>query len=309
MKRYLLLLVPVLALSMFACKRDDDGEGGNTVTPGSGFRTLEEALVSAAPKMLSTGMSISAGDTLYCGGGTCIMIPPNGFETLNGVRAVGSANISYQDWNRKGDMVYGHILPLQDGRPLVTIGQAFLSVTQNGQALRVSKDTELVFQFPLNGAAPGAIAGYTGRTKASATDIVNWFPLAPDGKLRPLILPDSINLIADTIGYVAVSEPIVGLPALNFSVLVNSPVPLESSLAVALYDGMRAVYPLPFVSNSRINARNIPGAPMHIAVMGINKGVFYAGLTTVSAPASDSSYTVKLISTDPANFRLTMNAL
>ncbi len=308
MKPYLLLLLPALALSLFSCKKDDGGK--TSVTPGNGYRSLEEALASGAPKMRNIGLIVASGDTLYGVGGTRIMIPPNAFETLTGGRVTGSVNISFQDWNLKGDMVYGHILPLSYGEPLAAVGQAYLSATQNGQALRVNKDTEIVFQFPQRGIAPGAgMQGWTGRTLVSATSIVNWLPLGLDGKLRPSIVSDSVNLIADTLGYVAAGSYFGSNGKINFSVRINSPVPLESSLSVALYDNARAVYPIPSASNGRIYAMNIPNAPMHIAVMGINQGVFYAGMVDVPSPTSDSTYQVNLQSTDPANFRLTMNAL
>lgn len=309
MKSYLFLLLPVLALSLFSCKRNDGGEG-TTVTPGTGYRTLEEALVSAAPKMRTTGLVVAKGDTVYCAGGTRIMIPPNAFETLTGGRVTGSVNISYQDWILKGDMVYGHVLPITYGTPLATSGQAFLSATQNGVPLRVSKDTEVVFQFPqFLMPQPSAQFGWTGRTLASATNIVNWLPLGDKGKLRPVLLSDSVNLIADTLGYVAASGEFTSPERITFNVRVNSPAQLESSLAVALYTGIRSVYPLPYVSNGRILATGIPQAPMHIAVMGINKGVFYGGIVAVPNPGADSTYQVNLLSTDPAKFRLDMNAL
>lgn len=308
MKAYLLLLLPVLALSVFSCKRDDGD--GNSVTPGTGYRTLEDALVAGSPKMRSTGLIVASGDTLYGGSGSRIMIPPNAFETLTGGRVTGSVNISYQDWILKGDMVYGHVLPLSYGRPLMTVGQAYLYVTQNGQALRVNKDTEIVFQFPQYGAVPGTgMQGWTGRSVISATSIVNWLALGKDGKLRPSIVADSVNLIADTLGYVAAGDFFNAAPEVNFNVNVSSTAPLETSLAVALYDNVRAVYPLPFVSNGRIIASGIPGGAMHIAVMGINKGVFYAGMVPVASAASDSTYIVNVKPTDPAAFRLSMNAL
>jgi len=309
MKSYLFLLLPVLALSLFSCKRNDGGEG-TTVTPSTGYRTLEEALASSAPKLRTTGLIVATGDTLYGAGGTRIMIPPNAFETLTGGRVTGSVNISYQDWVLKGDMVYGHVLPISYGTPLTTSGQAFLSATQNGVPLRVSKDTEVVFQFPQYMMLPGGVLqGWTGRTQASATNIVNWLPLGDKGKLRPIVLADSVNLIADTLGYVAASGEFPTTERINFTVRVNSPVALESSLAVALYTGVRAVYPLPYVTNSRILAANIPQGPMSIAVMGVNKGLFYGGIVEVPSPGSDSTYQVNLISTDPAKFRLDMNAL
>jgi len=76
MKRSLLLLIPVLfALLIVSCKKDE-GEH-NTVTPGSGFRSLDEAVNSTAPQPKNTSLSVSSGDTLFGPGGTKFIIPPN----------------------------------------------------------------------------------------------------------------------------------------------------------------------------------------------------------------------------------------
>src|SRR5690606_21908583 len=126
-----------------------------------------------------------AGDTLFAAGGTRFIIPPNVFETLTGGKVTGSVQVTINDWLQKGDMVFGRVLPiyyykntpplpneLSFEKPLLSAGEAFIQVTQNGQVLRIKRDTLISTRdtfisvaFPQYGATvPSGMTGWVGRT-------------------------------------------------------------------------------------------------------------------------------------------------
>lgn len=322
MKRYLLLFVPVLiAATLFnACKKDDEGQR-NTVTPGA-YRSLEEAVNSTAPVAKSTAMSVSSGGILVAPGGTTIIFPPNAFETLSGGKVTGSVNVTVNDWLHKGDMVFGRVLPITYyktdppaqgetfDKPLASAGEAFIQVTQNNQVLRVRKDQHVMVLFPQQPGGPllSTPIGWVGRTMIGSGNTVNW--LAVDTNvLLPIQYADTIALRADTLHYVQAAEQLGISGFSNFTIKLNSSVTLEKSMAVALYDGYKAIFPLPGANGGEIRVSGVPAMPMHIAVMGINQGNFYGGVVSVPSPASDSTYSVIIKAQEPATLRLHLNSL
>lgn len=307
MKSARILLVPALLLALFSsCKKDDGSH--NTVVPGSGFRTLDEAMASTAPKEKSTSFGVASGDTLFGPGGTKFIVPPNVFETLTGQKVTGSVKITMNDWLMRGDMVFGKVLPLNYGKVIQSGGEAFIQVTQNGQILRIRKDTFLTVMFPQFGIGTAGMQPWTGRDMISSANRVNWLPAAP-GQLLPTDIADTISVRADTLHYIAVGNLVPTGSVANFRISVNSPKVLEQSMAIALYKGSRSMFPLPSVENGQVNAVQVPQAPMNIAVFGINQGQFFGGIVDVDNPSSDSTYVVKLKATEPPTLRLEMNLL
>ena len=307
MKRSLLLLIPALAMTfIFSCKKDDDGQH-NSVTNGS-FRSLDEALYASAPVSRSTSIIVPTGGRLTAPGGTVFIFPPNAFETLTGGKVTGSVEVTIQDWLQKGDMIYGKVLPLSYGKPLQSAGEAYVAVTQNGVPLHVRKGVHVMVLFPQFGGNTPIMTGWVGRTLPGGANTVNW--LEDTTALKTNILVDTISLSADTLHYIQAAVPLeFGSTYSTFTVPLNSPVALESSMAVALYDGIKAVFPLPAPRDGKINAVGVPSSAMHIAVMGIAGGKFYGGIVAVPSPKSDSIYPVTIMAVEPPTFKLQLNSL
>lgn len=308
MKSSLLLIVPALLVTLFSSCKKDDGTH-NTTTPGS-YRSLDEAMLSTAPKPKETSVIVSSGDTLFGYGGTKFIIPPNVFETLEGVKVTGSVKVLLQDWTLKGDMIFGRVLPMNYASVLQSGGEALIQVTQEGRVLKIRKDTFITVMFPqqMGLSNPAGTTGWTGRTMAGSANTVNWLP-ASSALLFPTDIPDSISVRCDTLHYVQAAIPMNTGGFANFTVRVNGPVGLEQSLAYAMYDNVKAAFPLPSVTNGVISAVQVPKAPIHIAVMGINKGQFFGGILAVPDPRSDSTYTVDVKAMEPPTLRLQMNIL
>jgi len=307
MKRSILYLSVVLFAGFFSsCKQSDNGQL-NSVTPG-GYTSLDQAVYSAAPISRSTSIIVPTGANLVAPNGTLFSFPPNAFETLTGQNVTGSVQVTFNDWLKKGDMVFGKVLPISYGMPLLSGGEAYVQVTQNGQVLRLHPGTFISVHYPQFGATNPSFNGYIGNNLLGSDNTVNWLSVDTN-YILPVAAGDTVFARCDTMGYVQIAVPFTSTGNSNFTVTLNAPVTMEQTMAVALYDAGKAIYPLEAATNGVVHAISVPQAPMHLAVMGINSGNFYGGIVAIPTPASDSNYTVILKEIQPMNFRLQLNGL
>lgn len=307
MKRSLLLLLPALALTLvFSCKRSNDGL--NTVTPG-GYPSLDDILARTALPATTLSFKVSSGADFYSQGGTRILFPRDAFQTYSGGIVTGSVDVKVLDWVRKGDMVFGKVLPISDNEALATSGQLYIEVTQNGKPVRLRKGYYGVILFPQYGTMGSADELYLGRKIIGSVNTVNWYATDTAGRFNYTALPDTVAMRTDSLYYIAASHLMPNSGYANFTVRVNTPVELEQTLAVAFYDNIKAAYPVSSAINNKIYAQHIPVGAIHLAVMGVNKGVFYGGIEPIPAPSTDSTYEVEMKQIDPQDFRAKLNAL
>lgn len=292
---------------MFSCKNGDNN-GLNTVTPG-GYASLDDIFARTAPLPTTQSIVVSSGGEVVSKGGTHIIFPKDAFQSYSGAIVTGSVDVKVYDWLKKGDMVFGKVLPVSDNELLYTSGQAYIEVTQRGVPVRLRKGYKAYLLFPqFNQSGGGGDSLFLGQSMAGSVHSVNWYTKDTAGRTSTAIT-DTVVLATDSFRYVAASHflPITGYN--NFTVRLNTPITLEQSVAVALFDDLKSVYPVSSAVNGTVSAQHIPDGKLHLAVMGVNKGVFYAGIAAIPQPKTDSTYEVLIKQVDPQNFRLQMNAL
>ncbi len=306
MKRSLLFLLPALALLFtYSCKRSNDGL--NTVTPG-GYPTLDEIFARTSVPATTLSFKVSSGADFFSKGGTHIYIPRDAFQTYTGAIVTGSVDVKVVDWVQKGDMVFSKVLPLSNNQPLATSGQIYLEITQNGRPVRLRKDYYAIIIFPQYGLMGSNDELYLGREVIGAANTVNWYGTDTAGRFLYTI-PDSVAMRTDSLNYIAASHLMPNSGDYSFKVRVNAEVNMDQTMAVALYDNMKAAFPVASAINNVIHAEHVPGGSLHLAVMGVNRGIFYGGIVPIASPATDSVYDVKLDAVDPQDFRARLNAL
>lgn len=306
MKRSLLILVPLLITGLlFSCSKNNSGL--SSVTPGTPYQSLDEALASVAPVALSTTVIVSQGAKLIAPGGTTFYIPPNAFQTLRGAKVTGSVNVTFNDWLKKGDMIFGKVLPLHYGETIESGGEAYLYVSQNGEAVRLKKDIHVNVNFPQFGATGPAFTGWVGRDFLGSANIVNW--LEDTAKLHTAIVGDTVQLIADTLHYISIATPNIYSSSNSFTITMDAPVELQQSMAVAMFDGKKVLFPIPSAQNGIFYATKVPEGDIHVTVMGVNSGEFYGGILAIPNPGTDSTYKVVVKKMAPATLKLQLNAL
>jgi hypothetical protein len=311
MKRSSLLLLPLAALLMlFSCKRESSSL--TNVTPG-GYATLDEIFAKTALPVTTQSIAVASGGSIWGKGGAIIYFPRDAFQFYNGALVTGSVDIKFYDWLKKGDMVFSKVLPVSNNEPLFTSGQFYVEATQNGVPVRLRRGANykallIVPQYGLEASAGDQL--YIGQKVAGSINTVNWYGTDTAG-LVGIYKPDTVGMFTDSLNYFAASHPIPNAGYNNFSVKVNLPpgIELEQSLAVALMDGLKTVYPVSSAVKNVISAQHIPAGPIHLAVMGVNKGNFYAGYKAIFTPGTDSTYEVDVKAVPAQDFRLQLNAL
>jgi hypothetical protein len=305
MKRSLLLIVPFIAIALlFSCKKEEGSH--NTVTPG-GYESLDDIFARTTHTATTQSVIVSTGGEVISKGGTHVFFPPNAFQSYNGTVITGSVDVKVNDWVRKGDMVFGKVLPVSNNQALTTSGQAYVEVTQKGVPVRLRKGYRMILKFPTFTITSTGDSVYLGKTVAGSVNTVNWYRNDTIGVSN--IVGDTTYLTSDSLRYIASSHYLNPSTNANFTIRLDAPIALEQTVAVALINGVRSVYPVSSAISNSIYAQHIPAMPLHVAVMGVTKGVFYGGIVPINNPMTDSTWTVTIKQVDPQAFRLQMNAL
>jgi hypothetical protein len=302
-------------MMMFSCKRNDSTSLTN-VTPG-GYATLDEIFAKTGLPVTTQSIAVSTGGTIWGKGGAILLIPRDAFQTYSGSIVTGSVDIKFYDWIRKGDMVFSKVLPVSNNEALHTSGEFYVEATQNGKPVRLRAGSKykaglIIPQYGLMAFAGDLL--YIGQKVAGSVNTVNWYGTDTAGLIGAYGSADTVGMLTDSLNYFAASHPIPNGGYNNFTVRMNLPpgIELEQTLCVALFDNMRTVYPVSSAVNNMIYAQHIPAGPIHLAVMGVNKGNFYAGIAPINKPgqpATDSVYSIDIKAVPAQDFRLQMNAL
>ena len=313
MKRSLLLFIPaIIALLVFSCKKDNTNL--NTVTPPL-YASLDDVFARTAPLATTQSIVVSTGGEVISKGGTHIIFPRDAFQSFSGTIITGSVDVKVYDWVKKGDMIFGKVLPVSNNEALNTSGQAYIEVTQNGIPVRLRKGVYARVAFPTYKPNHQANSGdnvYLGQKITGSVNTVNWWGTDPVATVD-YSTTDTTAVLTDSFRYIAASHTLPSSGYSNFTVRISAPVQLEQTLAVAILTdtsyGIKSVYPVASAINNSISAQHIPTQMQYFVVMGINKGVFYGGTKLILQPATDSIYQVTVQQVDPQAFRLDLNAL
>lgn len=312
MKRSLLLLFPAIAaLLLFSCKKDS---GTLTTVTTGGYASLDDIFTKTAPTATTQSIVVSSGGSVSSKGGTRFVFPRDAFQSASGAIITGSVDVKVYDWVQRGDMVFGRVLPVANNEPLYSSGEAYIEVTQNGIPVRLRRGYTIEVHFPQFGVVSGSDNAYVGQKVAGSSNTVNWYGTDPGGSV--FNFGDTVALVTDSFHYIAASHPLPPPVYNNFTLTLNTPVTLEQSMTVVLLDNLKSVYPASSAINNKVSLQHIPGGPAHVAVMGVNKGTFYAGIASLQGwpggtpgPGTDSTYQIDIKQVDPQAFRLQLNAL
>ncbi len=312
MKLFSLLRISATAAALMvlaiSCKKG--GEDLNTSTPGS-YPLLDEIFARTSPLPTTQAIVVSTGGSVTSKGGTRFIIPRDGFQSYSGAIIGGSVDVKVYDWLLKGDMAFAKVLPISNNNPLYTSGEAYIEVTQNGVPVRLRKGYYITVKFPQFGYGITGDSLYLGQGVAGSSNVINWYKRDTAGRFGLAL--DTVTMRSDSLHHIAASHFQPQTRMASFTLTLNSPVTLEQSLAVVLYDSVKSMFPISSAVGGKISAERVPicgvSEKMHVAVMGINKGQFYGGILYIPKAGTDSTYEVLIKQTDPQDFRLKMNIL
>lgn len=308
MYRRLLLLSGLAALLFSACSKSEDPPQNYLVS--GPYSNIAQVMASGAPKAVNASVSVTSGGTARAQGGTRVVIPPNAFVDAQGLAVSGAVDVSVTDWLRRGDMIFGNVLPISNGQPLISGGQMHIAVTQNGKPVFVRPGRQLKVELPQFGTPVPGMELFIGRTAAGGGNQVNWFK-ADSGSAQLVYGADTISFFPDTVGYYNADQFMSNPNYQSFTVDLRSDDTgaYKGMTMVALYQQYRALWPLNVTSEpGRFREDHVPDIPVHLVAYGIRNGYFYAGYVTVT-PKTGSSYVVNVQRTEPADFKKLLNSL
>jgi hypothetical protein len=305
MKLYLIAAVSAVML-FSSCKKDDPPKNYASQGP---YTSMDDVYSKLAPPSKTVSMSVSSGGSVYSNGGTRFIITPNSFISGSGANVTGSVQVEVNDWLQKGDMIFGKVLPTTATESLLSGGQAYIRVTQNNQPVFLKPGKQVQINLPQFGKGKPGMQLFVGNRVEGAANNVNW--VATDSLSNGSLVynGDTISMFCDSLGYANADRFISSPNYQSFDIQVNSPDPsVEYIHAVAIYDAYKGMWPIGTRTNNVYHADHIPNIPVHLVVMGMKDGNFYAGMTAAT-PINGGTYTINVTKTDPATFKQQLNAL
>ena len=301
-----IIAIPLFLLLFAACTKDDTPHNYGTAGP---YTSLDNIYSSLAPVAKSTTLSVSSGGSMRANGGTRFVFPPNAFVTASGAAVTGSVDITVNDWLKKGDMIFGKVLPISNGNSLESGGQAFVNVSQNGKPVFLKNGANMLINLPQFDRIVPGMQFFRGQPVIGAANNVNWFGVFDSVKAGIIYGTDTISILPDSLGYCNADKFMSSPNYQEFTVQATStdgnP---EAVVAFALYDQYKGLWPLGTLQQGPNNASHVPDIPVHLVAFGLKDGNFYGGVLSVT-PKNGGAYTINLTKTDPAAFRQMLNGL
>lgn len=303
----LLLLSSLIAVLFTACKKSEEPRQNYAVA--GPYANIGQVLGAGAPKPLTTAISVTAGGSARAQGGTRVVIPPNAFVDATGQALTGAVDVSVTDWLRRGDMIYGNVLPISNGQPLESGGQMHLDIRQGGKPVFIRSGRMLEVKLPQFGTPVPGMQLFTGVPAIGGGNQVNWVPA--DSGRRIIYGADTLSFFTDTVGYANADKFLTNPNYQTFTVDLRSDDTgsYRNMTVVALYQQYRALWPLNGTSEpGRYREDHIPDVPVHLVAYGVRNGYFYSGYTTVT-PKTGASYIIRVQQSDPMAFKNVLNGL
>jgi len=296
--KHLFIIAGFGLLAFTSCKK---GDGQNTAVNGP-YTSLSDVYGKLAPTPKTTSISVSSGGTVTASGGTRYVFPPNAFVTSTGASVTGSVQVVVNDWLNRADMIFGKVIPISNGNSLESGGQAYVSVTQNGQEVFMKPGSRYEMKLPQFGKTVSGMDLFRGKEVIDATNTVQWRALDSNFGGYLVYNGDTISMFSDSMGYYN-ADRFMSSPNYQSFTVNASDASIQSMTAFALYDNVRGMW-----SFTMPSAEHIPNIPVHIVVMGIKNGDFYGGILGIT-PQTGQTYTVPMAKVDVLSFRQQINQL
>lgn len=242
--------------------------------------------------------------------GTVYSFPANAFQPASGGSVSGNITLMLTEYLSKGDMIFSRVMPVSDGRALISGGELLVEAKQGGTQLYLRPGYTFTAAVPQKGIVSTGMSFYYGRTVNTTTNPINW--VTGTGAGVASTFGDTVTLLSDSVGYIAAGKDFISPNYQSFSITVNG-VTFDDSdhvQAYAVYDNYRAVHPLTGRYHQKFSVNEVHSQPMHFVVYTVYRGDFYAGISANSVtPLTGGNYSVNLTKQNPITFLHTVNGL
>lgn len=303
-----------------SCKKADDVTAAPTTTtnypvvPKQGeYTNLQDFFKSYIPSTKEVMIDASHGLDFFGNSGTHYMFPANVYQTASGDNVTGMINVAVTEYLRKSDMLFSGVLTSSDGDILESGGEAKVVVTQNGQKIFLKPGATFTATMPQDSVPVIGMDLFYGKETTINASKVNWKKAQQDSvSFKGIIYSggDSIKLFSDSFGLVNIDRFMKGerisSGLINLSgVIVNNQSDIRAYMSV---DGTKSLVYMGVKSENTISLSAVPKVPVHIIVMTIVNGYFYAGMLGFT-PSEGITKTLKLEQIDAAEFKKQIDAL
>lgn len=227
----ILLGIAILALSITACKKDDDTDPVQSTPPVTnptdptdpGGSSALSALFESNRASMTQSFSIDATSfqTITASGGTRIQIPGNAFEDQNGNTVQGMVDLEVLEVLTKADMILTNMPTTSGEQLLISGGELQIEAFQNGEELNLAPNMALNISVPIEQEDPN-MALFIGEEDDDG-NFVDWI----EDNTPVIIIADT-----DTIGFTDPKYNFnfgeTGLGWVNCDYFYNSPDPLTT---------------------------------------------------------------------------------
>ncbi|MDI9319147.1 MAG: hypothetical protein QM530_01615 [Phycisphaerales bacterium] len=315
MKKLIMSVAALMSLtaSFVACKKSDSSTVINNPTPGS-YTSLFGAYSDLAPKSKTVIINAISGGSFYGNSGTRYEFQPNSFQTLSGTVVTGNVDIQVLECTNNADMIFGKMLTMSDGQPLISAGEISLSASQGGVAVNIRPGKNYTVSLPTNrGAATAGMYFFRGAsTESYAGTTTNW-SITKDSLLSIIYDGDTVRMTPDSTGNSNVDKfSSAGFASVDVKLTgVTGAINAKDVMTYYVLEGYMGVASMPTAnfSANTYSSSAILKLKSHLVACCIYNGDFYGGILSSVSPTDGTTYTISLSKTTPAALKVLINAL
>ncbi len=308
------------AIVLFAsCKKETEETESNTPSPspsGPSAAQLRTFFQDNREDMEQTFTIDASSPTLITGNqGTTIQFYPNSFETQSGVSVTGNVEVTLVEIYSKGDVVLANTPTMGNTfgggiEPLITGGEFFVEVTQNGVALDLKPGVIYTMSaLPPGGTDPQMTLFYGDESRGNDTlvwDLADSARFLTSGN-EYNFFPDSLNWINCDYFYFNPN------PKTNLSAVIPAGYTNATCKVFVSFDGLNSMTSF-FSYNAGVYSTFSPyqlpvGLDVHLIAISVINGVTHASITPASITTNIQVSINPLVATTQAQLRTDINNL
>lgn len=317
------IIIALCVIFLVDCKEKENIIPDTTTTDPTDdddpvYFSIDEVFKELSVKPKKVTIDISQDNSFYGNSGTRYTFMANSLETMDGTTVTGNVDVEVAEYLDRGDMIFSKMLPVSDGKPLVSGGELDIKASQNGEELRLRDGFTVRANVPQRGTPDPQMEYFRGRPdNDDELNVVNWERPKVDTAGQAfgyynavaVIDGDTTAIISDTLNKINIDKFLDLFGVYEVSIVIDG-VTIKTFDAINVYALFKDVTSVMRSGIIRTNnfKMDIPGRPADIVAFGVIDGVFYSGILSVSSDNS-KDYKLTLTKSNPKHFKEIVNKL
>jgi len=308
MKTKMILAGAAIALGLVACNKENPTPNTPT-TPTPEFNSMQEYLSSKTVEAQTFSFLAENGYTFTGNKGTVITIPANGLIDANGTAITGTVEGSVMEVFSNSDIMFSRVFPRTGGNVLNSGGEFNLTLTQNGNELRVANGAFVQVEMPAQAEDPGMLLFFADQAEIDNPQVGWGNPVDSLMSMSGFTFnsaDDTYNLDLDSMGWCNIDAFMGSVQYfdIDFNLTGVSGLDNSNTTAFAVFKDENGVWPMGetgwgSISNNTIQETHLADVPMNVVVISVVNSELYYGLLDVT-PQQGISYDIAMMPTTDA---------